>query len=123
MRQELLTAFQEAITIQSLQVIAEKEKSIVFKTNDCFVLCHVTDRTVDVISYEIANLSATINLREITPGSGGIFGWKIITRRFADFLQSRFGGEDGWDIEVQTRAIEYFESTVGQPYLIHGSFH
>jgi len=100
--------------IQSLQTIAESESGIEFKNKDSIVLCHVTDGTVDLISYEITRLIPFINLKESTSSfcSGGLHGWNFVTRRFAKYLSTKIGSESGWDAEVEAEAIYHFDLLV-----------
>jgi hypothetical protein len=79
---------------------------------DSFVLCDAGGGTVDLISYTITALHPILKVEEAAGGTGALCGSTFLNRRFGEFLTQKLGGEEGWDDEILTEALERFESVV-----------
>ncbi|KAI1374961.1 actin-like ATPase domain-containing protein [Hypoxylon crocopeplum] len=60
---------------------------------DAFVVCDAGGGTVDLITYEVTNLSPVLELAEIVPGSGGMAGSLGLNSRFAEAVRNLVGGQ------------------------------
>lgn len=82
------------------------------RVGDTFVVCDAGGGTVDLISYTITALKPVLEVREATPGSGALCGSTFLNRRFASFLTTKLGKEEGFDDELLAEALERFEKVV-----------
>ncbi|OTA60000.1 actin-like ATPase domain-containing protein [Hypoxylon sp. EC38] len=60
---------------------------------DAFVVCDAGGGTVDLITYEVTNLSPALELVEVVPGSGGMAGSLGLNKRFTEAVQNLVGDE------------------------------
>ncbi|KAF8862453.1 actin-like ATPase domain-containing protein [Acephala macrosclerotiorum] len=83
---------------------------------DSFVLCDAGGGTVDLISYTITQLQPKLEIVEASPGAGGLCGSTFLNRRFAEFLTTKVGQEEGWDAELLAEAMERFDLVIKKQY-------
>ncbi|MCJ1301655.1 hypothetical protein MMC08_004456, partial [Hypocenomyce scalaris] len=79
----------EAAALYTLHVLQEKALSV----GDAFVLCDAGGGTVDLISYEVTNLSPKLKLKELVPGKGGMAGSLGLNKRFEQAVEDVVGEE------------------------------
>ncbi|KUJ11961.1 actin-like ATPase domain-containing protein [Mollisia scopiformis] len=108
----LLVSEPEAAAIYTLNSLDTHD----LKIDDSFVLCDAGGGTVDLISYTITQLQPKLNIREASPGSGGMCGSTYLNRRFARFLTTKIGQEEGWDAELLAEAMERFDLVIKKQY-------
>ena len=75
-----------------------------------FVVCDAGGGTVDLITYEVTKVD-TLELREVTEGTGGKCGSSMLNKRFRRHLKQTHG-EKYWTDERLVVALNEFE-TVG----------
>ncbi|KAF4626038.1 hypothetical protein G7Y89_g12118 [Cudoniella acicularis] len=83
---------------------------------DSFVLCDAGGGTVDLISYTITQLHPILQVKEAAGGTGGLCGSIFLNRAFAKFLTTKLRGEDGWDDEILSEAMDRFDSVIKKQY-------
>lgn len=83
--------------------------------NDTIVVVDAGGGTVDLISYTITKLRPILQVQEAAPGSGALCGSTFLNMRFAKFLKSKLGKEEGFDDEILAEAMEVFEKKVLSP--------
>ncbi|KAL8771827.1 MAG: hypothetical protein Q9209_002765 [Squamulea sp. 1 TL-2023] len=113
-------------TGSALHVISEPEAGAIYaldamdphniKVGDTFVLCDAGGGTVDLISYKVSALKPALQIAEVTPGSGSLCGSTFLNRRFQEFLNDKFGGDEGYDEDVIEEAMKRFEITVKRSF-------
>ncbi|TGO59388.1 hypothetical protein BCON_0045g00300 [Botryotinia convoluta] len=85
------------------------------QVGDAFVICDAGGGTVDLISYEITQLTPKLNLKELVPGKGGMAGSLGLNKRFEEAVKELVG-EDQFYGPRKTRgfthAVEYFDLRV-----------
>lgn len=86
------------------------------EVNDTIVVVDAGGGTVDLISYTITKLKPVLEVQEAAPGSGALCGSTFLNMRFAKFLKSKLGKEEGFDEEVLAEAMEVFEKKVKRQY-------
>lgn len=109
-------------TKQPVYLVSEPEAAAIYalhgldphglKIDDTVVVVDAGGGTVDLISYTITNLKPILEVQEAAPGSGALCGSTFLNMRFAKFLKSKLGKEDGFDEEVLAEAMEVFEKKV-----------
>lgn len=57
-----------------------------------------------------------MEVKEATPGTGGLCRSTFLNLRFATFLKAKLGKEPGFDNEVMAEAIERFDKTVKRQF-------
>jgi len=108
----LLVSEPEAAAIYALHGLDPHGLSV----GDSFVLCDAGGGTVDLISYTITALHPILKVEEAAGGTGALCGSTFLNRRFGEFLTQKLGGEEGWDDEILTEALERFESVIKKQY-------
>ncbi|KAI2469096.1 hypothetical protein F4781DRAFT_395791 [Annulohypoxylon bovei var. microspora] len=98
----------EAAGIASLREIDQHD----LKINDTFVTVDGGGGTVDLITYTITSLHPVLEVVEASEGTGDLCGSSRLNERFAEFITSRLGGEEGWDEDVLHSAVEHFDRRV-----------
>ena len=88
------------------------------QVNDTVVVVDAGGGTVDLISYTITNLEPILEVQEAAPGSGALCGSTFLNMRFAKFLKSKLGKEEGFDDEVMAEAMEVFEKKVKRQFTL-----
>lgn len=61
--------------------------------------------TVDLITFTIEQVSSALRLREPAAGTGAYCRSTLLTRRFEDFLRSRFESSPCWDSDTLEQAM------------------
>lgn len=99
----------------ALHIISEPEAAALYaldamdphnlKVGNTFVLCDAGGGTVDLITYTVSSLKPILKLSEATPGTGSMCGASFLNRRFQELMESRFGGQSGWEDEVMEEVI------------------
>ena len=94
----------------ALHIISEPEAAALYaldainphdlKVGNTFVLCDAGGGTVDLITYTVSSLKPILKLSEATPGTGSMCGASFLNRKFQEFMESRLGGQSGWDDEA-----------------------
>lgn len=67
-----------------------------------------------MISYRIKLLYPQLQVEEVTAGTGGLCGSVFLNRRFIDFITRKLSGQQGWDEEVLSEAVERFDTVVSE---------
>ncbi|KFA49615.1 hypothetical protein S40293_06616 [Stachybotrys chartarum IBT 40293] len=86
------------------------------KICDTVVIVDAGGGTVDLISYTITALKPILQVQEAAPGSGALCGSTFLNMRFAKFLKTKLGKEEGFDDEVMAEAMEVFEKKVKRQF-------
>ena len=94
----------------ALHIVSEPEAAALYaldamdphdlKVGNTFVLCDAGGGTVDLITYTVSSLKPILRLREAAPGTGSMCGASFLNRKFQEFMESKFGGQNNWDDEV-----------------------
>lgn len=69
-------------------------------------------RTVDLISYTIAQIRPSVELDEAAPGSGGLCGSSFLDRKFDSWLTDHFKFCREWNLTFHADAIERWEKEI-----------
>ncbi|KAI0840408.1 actin-like ATPase domain-containing protein [Hypoxylon sp. FL0890] len=64
---------------------------------DAFLVCDAGGGTVDLITYEVTNLSPALELVEVVPGSGGMAGSLVLNNRFTERVRNLVGDKQ-WEL-------------------------
>lgn len=93
-----------------IRIISEPEAAAIYaldamdphnlQIGDTFVLCDAGGGTVDLISYTVSALKPILKLDEAAPGIGACCGSTFLNRKFAEYLENKFGDNEDWDEEV-----------------------
>jgi molecular chaperone DnaK (HSP70) len=86
---------------------------------DTIVVVDAGGGTVDLISYTILSTKPILEVQEVAPGSGALCGSTFLNMRFAKFLQSKLGKEEGFDEEVLAEALDVFENKVKRQFALN----
>ena len=82
------------------------------KIGDTILVVDAGGGTVDLISYTIAQLKPVLEVKEATPGTGGLCGSTLLNMRFKNFLVAQLGRQKGFDDELLSEVTEVFEKKV-----------
>ena len=85
-----------------------------------FVVCDAGGGTVDLITYEVTKVD-TLELKEVTEGTGGKCGSSMLNKRFRRYLKQTHG-EKYWTDERLVHALNEFETVRPKPQ-DHGAPH
>ncbi|RAL62854.1 hypothetical protein DID88_004695 [Monilinia fructigena] len=91
----------EAAALYTLHMMADRSLAV----GDAFVICDAGGGTVDLISYEIVNLTPKLELKELVPGKGGMAGSLGLNRRFEQAVKELVG-EDAYFHLRKTKGFE-----------------
>ena len=107
-----------------LQLLSEPESAAVytikslgeahspFKVNDRLVVCDAGGGTVDLIAYEIQQISPRLSVVECTAGTGDFCGATFIDRAFEDLFKGRMGHHyDNISFVNRQQTVKNFEGT------------
>ncbi|KAM0128669.1 hypothetical protein ACHAO1_008896 [Botrytis cinerea] len=101
----------EAAALYTLQTLKDQALAV----GDAFIICDAGGGTVDLISYEITQLTPKLDLKELVPGKGGMAGSLGLNRRFEEAVKELVG-EDQFYALRRTRgfahAVEQFDLRV-----------
>lgn len=64
------------------------------QVGDVFVTCDAGGGTVDLISYEVEEISPRLKLKELVPGTGGMAGSLGLNKRFEEAVKNLLGDEE-----------------------------
>lgn len=81
-----------------------------------FVVCDAGGGTVDLITYEVAEVNK-LELREVTEGTGGKCGSSMLNKRFRRHLKQTHG-DKYWTDERLVHALNDFESVSGVRFFV-----
>ena len=86
-----------AAGISNLVMVTEPEAAAMYTldalkphkliTGSYFILCDAGGDTVDLISYKITKLDPILELSEVSPGTGGLYGSVFVNRLFESHLK------------------------------------
>ncbi|KAH8807944.1 hypothetical protein F5884DRAFT_857504 [Xylogone sp. PMI_703] len=108
----LLVSEPEAAATYALQ----RQDLRYLKPGDTFVVCDAGGGTVDLISYTVISLEPILEVKEAAPGTGGLCGSTYLNRRFKEYLEVQLSQQDGWDEDVLSEAMDYFDQIVKIQY-------
>lgn len=91
----------EAAAMYTLHELKDRALAV----GDAFVICDAGGGTVDLISYEITNLSPKLELKELVPGSGCMAGSIYLNKRFEEAVANLVGVHQ-FDQLKHTRAFQ-----------------
>ncbi|KAH9205472.1 Hsp70 family protein-like protein [Leptodontidium sp. 2 PMI_412] len=90
-------------------------KDMALSVGDAFVICDAGRGTVDLISYEITQLTPRLELKELVPGKGGMAGSLGLNKRFEQAVKELVG-EDQYFTLCKTiglqQAVKQFDRSV-----------
>ncbi|KAH0552832.1 hypothetical protein GP486_006968 [Trichoglossum hirsutum] len=90
----ILVTEPEAAAVYSLRSLLQYEDEDFIGPGECFVMCDAGGGTVDLISYRVRQLSPTLELDEVTAGTGAKCGATFIDQRFRKWLAKKLGPKD-----------------------------
>lgn len=103
----------------TIHMISEPEAAVTYaldamdpgtlNVGDVFVLVDGGGGTGDLISYRIANITDTVEIKEVASGTGALCGSSYLNHLFRNFLTKRFGDHEDWDDEILDEAMHKFE--------------
>ncbi|CZT11384.1 related to hsp70 protein [Rhynchosporium agropyri] len=96
----------EAAAMYTLHMLQDKALNV----GDAFVICDAGGGTVDLISYEITQLSPRLELKELVPGKGGMAGSLGLNKRFEQAVKDLVGEDQYFSL----RKTKGFEQAVQQ---------
>ncbi|KAI9764968.1 MAG: hypothetical protein M1840_007890 [Geoglossum simile] len=111
LRDIILVTEPEAAAVYTLRSLLQHADEDFIGPGDCFVMCDAGGGTVDLISYRVRQLSPTLELEEVTVGTGMVFhspcwrstyslqtgaqcGATFIDREFRRWLAKKLGAEE-----------------------------
>ncbi|EMR81826.1 putative hsp70 protein [Botrytis cinerea BcDW1] len=92
----------EAAALYTLQTLKDQALAV----GDAFIICDAGGGTVDLISYEITQLTPKLDLKELVPGKGGMAGSLGLNRRFEEAVKELVG-EDQFYALRRTRGFAH----------------
>ncbi|KAI9053981.1 hypothetical protein LZ554_002925 [Drepanopeziza brunnea f. sp. 'monogermtubi'] len=101
----------EAAAMYTLHMLQDKA----LKVGDAFVICDAGGGTVDLISYEITQLSPRLELKELVPGKGGMAGSLGLNKRFEQAVKDLVGEDQYYSLRKTkgfTQAIQQFDRSI-----------
>ncbi|KAL7275475.1 hypothetical protein RUND412_001582 [Rhizina undulata] len=104
----------EAAALYTLKTIQPKNLQV----GDNFVVCDAGGGTVDLISYEVLQVSP-LQVKESVTGTGELCGSAFLNRRFEDFVQQRLGPELYTTMKEKTKiaALKSWEEYVKRVFV------
>ena len=85
------------------------------QVGDAFVTCDAGGGTVDLISYEVEEISPGLKLKELVPGTGGMAGSLGLNKRFEEAVKNVIGDEEFFRIKKSKawfRALTQFDREI-----------
>lgn len=79
------------------------------------MICDAGGGTVDLISYEITQLSPRLELKELVPGTGGMAGSLGLNKRFEQAVRELVGEDQFYDLRKTkgfAQAVQQFDRSV-----------
>lgn len=100
----MLTILKEAAALYTVKYLSPS----VLQTGRRFVVCDAGGGTVDLITYEVAQVQP-LQMREVTEGTGGKCGSSMLNMRFRRYLK-QIHGDKYWTDERLVVALSEFEA-------------
>ncbi|KAL9607109.1 MAG: hypothetical protein Q9167_007949 [Letrouitia subvulpina] len=100
----------EAAAIYTFDFLKDKALAV----GDAFVLCDAGGGTVDLISYEVTEVSP-LKLKELVPGTGGLAGSLMLNRRFEASVKNIVGEKEFSKLQKTrafSQAMKFFDQEV-----------
>ncbi|EKD16179.1 hypothetical protein MBM_05473 [Drepanopeziza brunnea f. sp. 'multigermtubi' MB_m1] len=101
----------EAAAMYTLHMLQDKALAV----GDAFVICDAGGGTVDLISYEITQLSPRLELKELVPGKGGMAGSLGLNKRFEEAVRNLVGEDQFYSLRKTkgyAQAVQQFDRSV-----------
>ncbi|OCK81694.1 actin-like ATPase domain-containing protein [Lepidopterella palustris CBS 459.81] len=115
LREIVMVTEPEAAALYTLRSLKLEDEDEPINPGDCFVLCDAGGGTVDLISYQVKQMTPALKLEEVAIGTGDKCGATMIDRNFRKWLEARLGTEDFEKISGKSPEHEVGSHTIVEP--------